>query len=369
MRQALKGYLVYGDHLTSILFLALILAGSVMVHSATSGTKFAALAPRQTMWCFVAAGVYLLATLIPYDIWIEYSYVFYALCIVVLVAVMLFGHAVAGSRSWLILGPVGFQPSEFAKVAAALACAGYLKDLSQKVIGPKEFGVLSAIIILPMFLTLIEPDFGTATTFLPMILAAFYLSRLSLGQILKWAAVALVAAVVLFVLGWFTFFKPYQKERILTFVNPGTNLRGAGYQVHQARIAVGSGEVVGKGLYSGTQNRLNFLPAPHTDFVFGVIAEETGYLGSMALLAVFLALLSRFAGTILLARDLEGRFLACCAFAVLLYHLVINVGMVIGLVPTTGIPLPFLSYGGSSLIGLTLFVGLAANVRAHRFVR
>jgi rod shape determining protein RodA len=369
VRQALKGYLTYGDHLTSLLFLALLVAGSIMVHSATTGTKFTSLAPRQTAWCFVAAAVYLLATLIPYDIWIEYSYILYGLCVVVLVAVMLFGHAVAGSRSWLILGPVGFQPSEFAKVAAALAGAGYLKDLSQKVIGLREFGVLCAIIGLPMVLTLVEPDFGTATTFLPMVLAAFFLSRLSLGQILKWAGVAIVAGAVLFVIGWFTFFKPYQKERILTFVNPGTNLRGAGYQVHQARIAVGSGEVTGKGLNSGTQNRLNFLPAPHTDFVFGVIAEETGFVGSMALLAVFLALLARFAGTILLARDLEGRFLVCCAFAVIMYHLVINVGMVIGLVPTTGIPLPFISYGGSSLIGLTLFVGLAANVRAHRFVR
>ncbi len=129
------------------------------------------------------------------------------------------------------------------------------------------------------------------------------------------------------------------------------------------------GRSTGKGLYSGTQNRLNFLPAPHTDFIFGVICEETGFLGSMALLGLFLALLSRMLSTILLARDLEGRYLVLCAFAVLGYHLTINMGMVIGLVPTIGIPLPFLSYGGSSLIGITLFVGLAANVRGHRFVQ
>jgi len=340
----------------------------VMVRSATFGTKFEGLASRQTTWCFVAAVVYLVAALVPYDIWLEYSYIFYGLCVVVLLAVMIFGHSVAGSRSWLILGPVGFQPSELAKVAAALAGAGYIKDLSLKIIGPKEFAILAGIVALPMLLTLLQPDFGTATTFLPILLVAFFLSRLSLGQILKWAGMALAGVVALSVLGWFTFFKPYQKERILTYVNPSAHTRGAGYQVHQARIAVGSGELTGKGLYSGTQNRLNFLPAPHTDFVFGVISEETGFLGAISLLVVYLALLSRLLSTLLLARDQEGRYLVCSAFAVLLYHIVINVGMVIGLVPTTGIPLPFLSYGGSSLMGLTLFVGLAANVRTHRFV-
>jgi len=369
LKDAIKAFWVDGDHLTTMLLLALLVAGSVMVRSATFGTKFAGLASRQTAWCFVAVAVYFVAVLVPYDIWLEYSYILYGFCVVVLLAVMVLGHSVAGSRSWLILGPVGFQPSELAKFASALAGAGYIKDLSHKVIGFREFSILAGIVALPMVLTLLQPDFGTATTFLPIILAAFYLSRMSLGQILKWAGMAFVGLVVLFVLGWFTFFKPYQKERISTFLNPSTNIRGAGYQVHQARIAVGSGELMGKGLYSGTQNRLSFLPAPHTDFVFGVISEETGFVGAISLLLVFLALLSRFLSTLLLARDLEGRYLVCCAFSVILYHIFINVGMVIGLVPTTGIPLPFLSYGGSSLIGLTLFVGLAANVRAHRFVR
>ena len=369
MKNTLKAYVAYGDHLTTLLFLVLLAGGAVMVRSATFGTKFAPLAERQTTWCFVAVAAYVLATLVPYEVWIEYSYILYGLCIVVLLGVMIFGHSVAGSRSWLVLGPVGFQPSELAKVAAALAGASYIKDLSHKVIGIKEFSILTGIIALPMLLTLFQPDFGTATTFLPMILAAFYLSRMGLSQILKWAALAAALGGVVFVLGWFTFFKPYQKERVLTFLNPASDTRGAGYQVHQARIAVGSGELTGKGLYSGTQNRLNFLPAPHTDFIFGVICEETGFLGAVALLAVFFALLGRFLSTLLVARDMEGRFLVLCAFSVILYHLFINVGMVIGLVPTTGIPLPFLSYGGSSLVGLSLFVGLAANVRAHRFVR
>lgn len=369
MREQVKYWLLYGDHITALLFGALVLAGNVMVRSATFGTKFAPYAQKMILWDMLALLVFLAAALIPYEIWIEYSYLLYGICVLVLVAVFVVGHTVSGSKSWIVLGPVGFQPSELAKAAAALAVAAYIKDLTHKSLGTREVSVALAIIAVPMVLTLLQPDFGTATTFLPLAAAVFYLSDLPLQRILKWAGIGLCGAFVLFALGWFTFFKPYQKERVLTFINPTSDLRGAGYQVHQARIAVGSGEVTGKGLFSGTQNRLNFLPAPHTDFIFGVISEETGFIGSVTVLALFLALLSRFLSTALVARDAEGRFLAVCAFALLLYHLVVNVGMVLGLMPTTGIPLPFLSYGGSSLIGVSLFTGLAANVRNRRYAQ
>jgi len=369
MKRSLHNALLYGDHLTGIVFGALVLAGLIMVRSAIFGTKFVGLGQRQAAWDLMALAAFLLAALIPYEIWIEYSYVLYGILILLLLAVLVMGHTVAGSKSWLRLGPMGFQPSEIAKVMAALAGAGYIKDLSHKEIAFKQALVLCGIIALPFLLTLVQPDFGTATTFLPLFAAAFFLSRLSLPQILKWTAFAFVGLFLAFALGWFTFFKPYQKERIITFLNPTSDVRGAGYQVHQARIAVGSGELTGKGLYSGTQNRMNFLPAPHTDFIFGVVSEETGFLGSLIVLGLFLALLLRFLGTLLVARDLEGRYIVLCAFAVILYHVIVNVGMVLGLMPTTGIPLPFISYGGSSLIGLSLFVGLCVNVRTRRFVQ
>lgn len=228
---------------------------------------------------------------------------------------------------------------------------------------------MSMLVGLPAALTFLQPDFGTATTFLPIAIAGFYLSDLPLSRLLKWSAIAFIVVVVLFIIGWFTFFKVYQKERLITFVNPSSDARGAGYQVKQAEIAVGSGKLTGKGLYSGSQNRLNFLPAPHTDFIFGVLAEETGFVGSIAVLGAFLFLLSRFLAASRVARDLEGRFIAIALFSLVLYHVIVNIGMVIGLLPTTGIPLPFLSYGGSFLVSMCLLAGLAGNVYARRFVQ
>jgi len=369
MRNALRNFLLYGDHLAILLYLGLLVTGNIMIRSATFGTKYAPLASRQMIWTGLAVGLFFLAVLIPYEIWLEYSYFIYIASIASLLAVLVIGHAVAGSRSWLYIGPLGFQPSEFAKVAAARASAAYIKGLPDKNVGVREMLVLAAIIGLPAALTFLQPDFGTATTFLPLGAAAFYFSKMPLTRILKWMGAGTVLLLVLFAIGWFTFFKPYQKERVLTFLNPSLDPRGAGYQVNQARIAVGSGELTGEGLYSGTQNRLNFLPAPHTDFIFGVVAEETGFLGSVAVLLAFFGLLSRFVVTIRDARDAEGRFLVLAALAVILYHVIINVGMVIGLLPTTGIPLPFLSYGGSFLMSMSLFVGLAVNVRTRRFAQ
>ncbi|MEJ2367867.1 MAG: rod shape-determining protein RodA [Acidobacteriota bacterium] len=346
---------------------ALMIIGAVMVQSATFQTRFAFLAGRQVMFDLIALAVLGLAVFIPYEIWLEYSYILYGAVLVVLLLLPLVGHSVAGSRSWLVIGPISVQPSELAKFFGALACAGYIKGLEPRKIGRTQIAVMLGIVLVPMGLTFLQPDFGTATTFLPILAAVFYVSDVPLGKLLKWAALGFAGLLVLFALGWFTFFKPYQKERILTFLNPSLDPQGAGYQVNQAKIAVGSGEFWGKGLHSGTQNRLNFLPAPQTDFIFGVVAEETGFAGSLILLGLYTLLLLRLTGAMELARDREGRFLAVAAFAVLLYHVIINVGMVLGLLPTTGIPLPFLSYGGSSLLSMTLFVGLAINVRTHRF--
>jgi rod shape determining protein RodA len=369
VRERLQNFLTYGDLLGTSLFLGLLIFGAVIVQSATLGMYFNT--SYHMMLVAFALIAFILAVFVPYEIWIEYSFLLYGLCLLALLLVFIphVGKVVAGSRSWIYLGPVGFQPSEFAKVATVLTCAAYVKDLSGKDLGYKEMSIIAALVGVPVMLTFIEPDFGTATTFLPILAAGIYFSRMSLAQTLKWAGIALVAAFLLFALGWFTFFKPYQKDRVLTYLNPAADPRGAGYQVNQARIAVGSGEVVGKGLYSGTQNRLNFLPAPHTDFIFGVVAEETGFLGSTAVLVGFFALLWRLLGTIKVARDPEGRFLVMCAFAVLLYHVTINVGMVLGLLPTTGVPLPFLSYGGSFLVSMSLLVGLCVNVRTRRFLQ
>jgi rod shape determining protein RodA len=354
------------DLATIIAAMTLMALGAVFVSSATFTTSHP-LGVRQLMWDLVALGTLALGMLVPYSVWIDYAYIMYGGILAFLVYLPIFGIRTAGSKSWLKLGGFSFQPSEVAKVATILACAAYIRSRTDSKVGGRELLVLGGIVAAPAVLTLLQPDFGTATTFLPIAAACFFLSAFPLGKILKWSALGAAGLAVLLFVAWLTVFKPYQKERVRTYLDPTHDPRGAGYQVNQAKIAVGSGQIWGKGLRSGTQNRLSFLPKPHTDFIFGVVAEETGFLGSVLVLGLFYILLGRFLDTSRLARDAEGRFIAVAGFALILYHVLINVGMVLGVLPTTGIPLPFLSYGGSSLLAMGWLTGLIANVRIRRF--
>jgi rod shape determining protein RodA len=277
--------------------------------------------------------------------------------------VLLFGKEVGGNRSWLAVGPVTFQPAEFAKWTTCLAVAAFL---SKRVHDRLRFvqGVqLGAIIGVPMLLILKQPDFGTALTFVPIGLAAVLLGGL------RWrvVAVAMIAVALLAPVGW-RHLKPYQKERILTVVDPDRDPSGVGYQVRQSKIAVGSGQLTGKGLFKGTQTRLNFLPAQHTDFVLAVIAEELGFIGAAGVLALFYYLLYRGLLAARSSQDRLGTYLSLLVVAWLTGQAAINIGMVLGLMPTIGVPLPLLSYGGTALIAVTCAVGLIANVRGRRFV-
>jgi rod shape determining protein RodA len=349
------------------LVLLLLLLGGVLVDSATFGTRLAPYASKEFIYIGVSLAVLCAALYIPYTVWIEYGYVLYALAIISLAILPLIGKSVAGSKSWFSVGPLGFQPSEIAKVFTVLALASYIRDEDTHEFTLRDFSILSGIILLPFFLTMMQPDFGTAVTFLPLFLAVLFFSQLKLKELLKWGGIMAAVMALLFGFAWLTFFKDYQKERVLTFINPARSPQGAGYQVNQAKIAVGSGKFTGKGLHAGTQNRLNFLPAPHTDFIFAVAAEELGFVGSSAILLLFLLLLLRFLHTVETAKTREGSFVAMAAFFIFLMHIIINIGMVMGLFPTMGIPLPFLSYGGSFLISVTLLSGLVINVRADRF--
>lgn len=354
------------DLTTVLTAVTLMLLGAVFVSSATFTTHHP-LGTRQILWDLVALGALAVGMLVPYSVWIDYGYIAYGILLAFLIYLPIFGTATAGAKSWLKFGVISFQPSELMKVATILACAAYIKSRPENRVGLKELMVLWAMVGVPLLLTLRQPDFGTATTFLPIAATCFFLSSFPLGKILKWSLLGMAGLGVLLFVAWLTVFKPYQKERVRTFLDPAHDPHGAGYQVNQAKIAVGSGQIWGKGLRSGTQNRLSFLPKPHTDFIFGVVAEETGFAGCAFVLGLFFILLNRFLETARLARDAEGRFLALAAFAAILYHLLINVGMVVGILPTTGIPLPFLSYGGSSLLSMGWLTGLVANVRIRRF--
>jgi rod shape determining protein RodA len=344
--------------------LALAAVGMTAIASATSQQPArVGLWKTQLAWMGIASLAAVVVIAVDYHVWAEFSLSLHGLAIMLLIGVLLFGKEVGGNRSWLAVGPVTFQPSEFAKWTTCLAVAAFLAKRVHDRIRLVQALQLGAIIGLPMLLIAKQPDFGTALTFVPIALAAVMLGGL------RWRMVALAMfAVALFApVGW-QHLKPYQKERILTVFDPGRDPSGVGYQVRQSKIAVGSGRLTGKGLFKGTQTRLNFLPAQHTDFVLAVIAEELGFIGAAGVLALLYYLFYRGLLAARSAQDRLGTYLSLLVVSWFLGQSAINIGMVVGLMPTIGVPLPFLSYGGTALISVTCGVGLIANVRGRRFV-
>jgi rod shape determining protein RodA len=344
--------------------LALAAVGMTAIASATvEQPGRAGLWRTQLAWLGIASLGAVVVIVVDYHIWAEFSLSLHGVAVALLVAVLLFGKEVGGNRSWLAFGPVTFQPSELAKWTTCLAIAAFLAKRVHDRLRFVQAVQLGAIIGLPMLLIARQPDVGTAVTFVPIALAAVLLGGL------RWrvVAIAMCAVALLAPVGW-RHLKPYQKERILTVVDPGRDPSGVGYQVRQSKIAVGSGRLTGKGLFKGTQTRLNFLPAQHTDFVLAVIAEELGFIGAAGVLALFYYLLYRGLLAARSSQDRLGTYLSLLVVSWLTGQAAINIGMVLGLMPTIGVPLPFLSYGGTALISVTCGVGLIANVRGRRFV-
>ena len=344
--------------------LALSSIGMLAIASATAAQPGrSGLWTTQLVWLTLASAAAFVVVAVDYHIWAEFSLSLWSLSVALLVAVLFFGKEVGGNRSWLDLGPIGFQPSELAKWTTCLATANFLSKRVRDRIRFVQGIQLAALVGLPMALIAKQPDMGTALTFGPVFLAALLIGGL------RWRWVIGAALVVAFLapVGW-NHLKPYQRERILTVVHPDRDPSGVGYQVRQSKIAVGSGRLVGKGLFKGTQNRLNFLPAQHTDFVLAVIAEELGFIGAAGVLALLYYLFYRGFLAARSAQDRLGTFLSLLVVSWFAGQAAINIGMVLGLLPTIGVPLPFLSYGGTALIAVMCGVGLIANVRGRRFV-
>lgn len=344
--------------------LALSAVGMTAIASATVAQPArAGLWKTQLAWLGIASIAAVVVMAVDYHIWAEFSLSLHAAAVALLAGVLLFGKEVGGNKSWLALGPVTFQPSEFAKWTTCLALAAFLAKRVHDRLRFFQVVQLGVIVGTPLLLIAMQPDMGTALTFVPIGLAAVLLGGL------RWRVVAVAVCIVamLAVPGW-RHLKPYQQERIRTVVDPDRDPSGIGYQVRQSKIAVGSGRLAGKGLFKGTQTRLNFLPAQHTDFVLAVIAEELGFIGATGVLALFYYLLYRGLLAARSAQDRLGTYLSLLVVAWLMGQAAINIGMVVGLMPTIGVPLPFLSYGGTALIAVTCGVGLIANVRGRRFV-
>jgi rod shape determining protein RodA len=301
---------------------------------------------------------------IDYRRLVDRAGVLYFLTLGVLTYVLVWAPRIAGTRRWLI-GPGGFQiqPSEFAKLVACLLVAKIFAESRKDSLGLMDIVAPGAAVGLLVVLIAAEPDLGTALTLVPLFLTAAFLA----GRRLK-AAVGLgVVLVVLGGLGWMFALTEWQKTRIYSFLDPNLDPKGAGYQKIQSEIAVGSGGLTGKGYKQGSQSQLGYIPARHTDFIFSVFAEENGFVGVVIVLGLYMFVLWRAFDTAQMARDRGGAFLAAAVGAFLSFQVIYNVAMVAGLVPVKGLPLPFMSYGGSSVLSSFLALGLILNVRMRRF--
>ncbi len=349
-----------------ILFLALVLTaiGIAMVVSTTAGTPRGDLAGKQILFAvvgIVAAGI-LLA--IDYRILLQYSPGLYAFTLLVLVFLPFVGKQIAGAKSWLkIAGGFQVQPSEFARLSIALLLAWILENDDRALLRPRTIAAICAAIGAPVVFVLLQPDLGLALTYLPFLAAALFFG----GIPGRWWAILILGGSLAIGGSWFLL-KDYQKDRIRTFLDPNLAARGAGYQVRQARIAIGSGGIFGKGWERGTQSRLGFLPVRHTDFIFAALAEEWGFAGVAIFLALYGFLIARGLALARDARDRGGAMLVLLLILNIAAQALLNVAMNVGVMPTTGITLPFVSYGGSSLIATWCMVGLILSVAYRRYV-
>src|SRR6185312_4739443 len=345
----------------------LSLISVIEIHSATMHTKFHGFGSKQVG--FLAVGFILMFAIsaIDYHKLVEISPWAYAVGIFALVAVKLVGTSINGGKRWINLGAgIHFQPSEWVKLILILAVARFFWNLAGRELTWVDIGKAFALVILPMALVLKQPDLGTALTYLPLLIAGLFLGGLRFKQagIILLAMAAMVGIALL----RGKHLKPYQQARINSFLDPGSDPRGAGYQILQSKIAVGSGGLWGKGTSKGTQTQGDFLPIPYTDFIFAAFCEEHGFIGGVGVLLLYFLILTRLIQNAQQALDAPAAFIIMGVVGVLLFQVVVNIGMVVGLLPVTGIPLPLMSYGGSSVLFTFLALGIVMNIRMSRFV-
>lgn len=354
-----------------LILVSLILAGVGlgMIFSATApmGEAGKSYVFRQMTWCSLGLVLVAVFLLFDYHLLERWAVWLYVIVIVTLLAVWGVGKVTAGSRRWIDLGLMRFQPSEFAKLAVVIIFAKYFQHrVGRGDLEPLDLVRPLLILAIPMGLVLIQPDLGTAGVIFLVAISMILFTGISKRTML-WAGG--LALAVIPVIGLFSdrLLMEYQRQRLVTFLHPDYDPLGSGYHIIQSQIAIGSGGVLGKGFLHGTQNQLMFLPVKHTDFIFSILAEEWGFIGCAIVLTLFTALFMRGLAVAGRARDGFGALLAFGCTAVVFWHVTINVGMVMGLLPVVGVPLSFLSYGGSSLLSSFLVVAILINVSMRRF--
>jgi len=350
-----------------LLSLAFVAIGIATIYSANYDLTAGHAGPlpvRQVTW--LGLGLIAMFTALSFDYhYIDrLAYPFYAVMLALLVLVLIVGHSGGGSQRWIHLGFFRLQPSEPAKLAIVLVMAKYFQgDEPAQGYYLRDLWVPFALVAPLIFLTLIQPDLGTA-----IILGVVFISMMLMGGLRLRSFAYLVGAGLAFMpIGWH-FLRPYQRNRILTFLDPNRDPLGAGYHVIQSQIAIGSGGIFGKGYLHGTQNRLDFLPAQHTDFIFAVFSEEWGLIGCAVLLLLYFGMMTYCLGVVQRAKDRFGALLVFGMIAIVFWHVVINVAMVAGVMPVVGVPLPMVSYGGSALASMMFAVGVIMNVSMRRYI-
>lgn len=319
---------------------------------------------RQVTWFGLGLIAMFVALSFDYHYIDRLAYPFLAIMLVLLILVMFVGHSGGGSQRWINLGFFRLQPSEPAKIAIVLVMAKYFQaDEPGRGYYLRDLWVPALIVAPLILLTLIQPDLGTA-----IILGIVFISMTLMGGLRIRSFSYLVAAGLAFLPVFWNFLRPYQQGRILTFVDPNRDPLGAGYHVIQSQIAIGSGRLFGKGFLHGTQNRLDFLPAQHTDFIFAVFSEEWGFVGCALLLLLYFIMIAYCIGLVQRAKDRFGALLVFGMVAIVFWHVVINVAMVAGVMPVVGVPLPMVSYGGSALASMMFAMGIIMNVSMRRYV-
>jgi len=342
-------------------------AGLLTLYSAVNSgaaNPYSAFFLKQTVWFCIGFVLMIGVFLFSYKMFEQWGNVIYGICIVLLLWVEWFGKYVGGSRRWLEIGPASLQPSELVKIGVIIILARYFaKTVNTRGLSLRELVRPMILTLIPVAIIVRQPDLGTG-----MVVVLIALSITVFVKIERRALITIISGCMVAVpLVWFLL-KPYQKRRILTFLDPERDPLGAGYHIIQSKIAIGSGMLSGKGYLQGTQNALDFLPEQHTDFIFSVLAEEWGLVGSGLLLILFFLLILWGLNIAQSCRDPFGNILSVGVTAMIFWQVVINIGMVMGLMPVVGVTLPFISYGGSSIITVMMGIGLLMNVSMRRYI-
>ncbi len=349
--------------------LVLSVLSVVEIRSATAMTKFHGFQVKQMGFLAIGLGLMFLMSLVDYHLLLDIAPWAYGVGVASLLVVKVVGQRVLGARRWINLGGgVHFQPSEWVKLILIVAAARFFWSFiaNTRELRWPDIAKAFALVGVPMLLVLTQPDLGTALTYSPVLLVGLFLGGIRPRQ------AALLALSFALLLGgvWKSgkILKPYQKARLTAFTNPETDPKGSGYQIRQSLIAVGSGGLWGKGANKGTQTQGDFLPIPYTDFIFAAFCEEHGFVGALGVLLLYFLILVRLIENAQTAPDPPGTLIITGIASILLFQVAVNVGMCVGLMPVTGIPLPLMSYGGSSVLFTFLALGMVMNIRMRRFV-